>query len=74
MENLDEITAIMNRVGQAASRMYVDIIAAKNLVDEGKEVICSRKLQGALAQYQTLEREILDYFDKYCKIESIAKE
>ena len=34
--------------------LLLDISVAKNLVDDGKEVKCSRRLQGALAKCRNL--------------------
>ncbi len=75
MENITDTAKMMNELAQAASNLFVDLVAAKNLVEEGKEVLCARKLQGALVRYAALEQIMLDYFSKDdIKTDEVAEE
>ena len=55
MENVDNVAKILNDMIPPLRDLGLAIASAKNLVDEGKEVLCSRKLQGAAVKYSELE-------------------
>ena len=55
MANVNEMTKMKMEAIEIATEIGIDIISAKNLVDDGKEVKCSRKLQGVIAKYQVFD-------------------
>jgi len=64
MENVKDIDKIMEEIRNSASAAHIDVVAASNLIKEGKEILCFRKLQGALTRFQMLEKAIMSFYEQ----------
>ncbi len=61
MENVKNDAIIRKQAIEVFNEMCIDVQTAKTLVDDGREVKCSRKLQGVLSKLVVLE-ELLVHF------------